>query len=47
MAGVSGQARSGGSSRTQTVPQLPTISETLTLSLEVPAQVRSFSLSMM
>ena len=37
--GLSVQARSSGGSRTQTVPQLPTISETLTLSLEVPAQV--------
>lgn len=40
--GASVQHRSGGGSRTQTVPQLPTISETLTLSLEVPAQVRYF-----
>ena len=37
--GAGAQARSGGGSCTQTVPQLPTISETLTLSLAVPAQV--------
>ena len=41
--GAAIQARSsggsGGGSRSHTVPQLPTISETLTLSLEVPEQV--------